>query len=286
MATSERWEELYAERDRTNPLRRAVQAADLFVGAYEYKYKKRHMLLNNGRRFIPFAFGYTGLAGKNFDPRRIAEFRNYVAPTYPGPADQQVSEIYPAGAIFGEPGTPYAGNVIGFQPWDPTAQPNLEGTGWYPKHGEYHPGSGSNSYWTNDEVEREIWLTRFYGDAYYSALYWWLLLHDMNPGSFLPYEDELLGAIQAIDIIEAGDPVMDQIVVDAFPPAPTPAPQSDTPYYVPGVTPGGVTYDPAAGGPVQAGMIPGLSDEHLPYVAAGAVVAFMLYRKYSKTGGQ
>jgi len=285
MATSDRWDELYEARERVAPLRAGARAADLYITCYD-KPSKKHLCLFAGRRFVPYGFCFAGYAGINFDPRRVWEWR-MMREEWEDIAFQQLAEVYPAGVVFGEPGTPYAGTVIGERPYDAGAQPQLgPGLSWYSssggRPGEWHPGKGS-SYWSNDDVERETRLNNLYYDAYYWGLYWWLFTHGVNPGSVLPYEDELLGALQAIDIKEAGSAVMDELIDLNLPGPPDPDPLSENDQYTPPGSRGGTPYDPGAF--TTASLFPGIDSQSLPFIAAGAVVAFAAWRKFGKSQG-
>lgn len=270
MATSETWRLLYDARDRKDYLRQAAIDADLYVTCYNVHrgggVKQR---LLDGTRAVPYGILYAGIDIRNpshMDPRTDPRWAG-MAEMYPAPALQQIAETCPWAVIKNEQGT-----VTGYNPeWAdvPIKSPDVSG--------EWFRGSGSNSYWTEDEVELEIQITELYSKAYEFAIRWWILLHGANPGAVIDYPADLTDMIARINIEESGDRAMAYLNETTFPPAGDLGPAGDSPYAAASVLP-------------QTGTLADLLkeySEYLPYVAAGTVVLYALSRRLKRptTGG-
>lgn len=265
MATSERWEILYDARDRTGYLREAANDADLYVTCFNIHgpgNARVKQILTQGTRAVPYGILYAGIDRGNpshMDPRTDPRWYD-MAETYPGPALEQIAETCPWAVVKDE-----QGNAVGYSPdWE--NPPLQEGFG---HAGEYYEGPGSNSYWTNEEVERETWYNELYSRAYEYALRWWIVLHGVNAGAVIDYPDDLQQVVSRINIEEAGDPAMALLNQNTLPPAGDIDRAGDSPYAAANVLP-------------DAGGLLSEYGEYLPMLAAGGVVLYALSRRFTK----
>jgi len=256
MASTGRWDQLYAAREAKNFWRDMATLADLYVSANparltiggDYSAPTKYRILIEGSRVVPYA-----VMAKGGDPRQDPRWDDLIA-KYRAPALQDLVE---RNLAIAQPGGEPAE-----MPFTLAKIPIESIT-----RGEYYRHSGDNSYWTDQEVAEDTARYLQYRNIYTDAVSWWMLLHGLNPDAITPYRSETQRTLQQINMVEAGDPTIGLILETTAPAAPDPTPITASRF----ATPAAAT---------QAGfMNMDTVKKYWPYLAAGGVVVYMMRGK-------
>jgi hypothetical protein len=164
------------------------------------------------------------------------------------------------------------------------ADPKFRAWNWSWGYGPLLPYPREEDYWTQSELEEQYENLAYYLSATKEALSWWLVLHNLSPGSYIDYLTDLEVVIERINMAEQGDPLAIALLESSGQRAADISPAGESPY-AEGVTlynVGDFLAPPDADALTsQAGFLDKYKN-YWPYAAAAGVVGAALLARGRK----